>query len=218
MTGALAPIQVMIVDDHPLVRSAIKEALNAPDIAVVAEAGTAADVLAMAPSIRPDVLLLDLGLPDVSGREVVRELSGRLPDTKIVILSVSKAKRDVVETMEDGARGYLTKDVAGDALLAAVRGLRRGELAMDRRMAARLIDHLVQTGHRRRPQERTGFGQLTPRQREVLRLVADGLTDRGIAAALRVSPRTVESHVSAILHKLGVATRQQALRRYLEAT
>jgi DNA-binding NarL/FixJ family response regulator len=172
----------------------------------------------MAPSIRPDVLLLDLGLPDVSGREVVRELSGRLPDTKIVILSVSKAKRDVVETMEDGARGYLTKDVAGDALLAAVRGLRRGELAMDRRMAARLIDHLVQTGHRRRPQERTGFGQLTPRQREVLRLVADGLTDRGIAAALRVSPRTVESHVSAILHKLGVATRQQALRRYLEAT
>ena len=210
------PIQVMIVDDHPLVRSAIRAALTAPDINIVAEAGTAADALALAPAVRPDVLLLDLGLPDISGREVVRELSARLPDTKIVVLTVSKAKRDVVETMEDGARGYLTKDLPGSAILAAVRGLRRGELAMDRRLAARLVEHQIESNHRRRPQDRAGLALLTTREREVLRFVAEGMTDRGIADALGVSPRTVESHVGAILHKLGVATRQQAIRRYLE--
>jgi two-component system response regulator DegU len=209
-------LRVMLVDDHPMVRSAIRQALEAPDVEVVAEASSAEEAIGLAPSVRPDVLLLDIDLPGLSGIEAVRELAPRLPDTRIVMLTASTDNRDLLDAVRYGAGGYLTKDLTGDALLRAIRGLRKGDLAMSRGHAATVVEHLSRTA---RPQQADGGtleGLLSAREQDVLRLLAEGLTDREIATALAISPRTVESHVSSVLRKLGVRNRAEAAQRYRE--
>lgn len=207
------PIRVMLVDDHTLVRSAIRQALEAPDIEVVGEASSAEEALEMAPRLRPDLLLLDIDLPGMTGLEAVRELAPRLPDTRIVMLTVSTARRDLLDAMRHGASGYLTKDLTGDALLRAVRGIRRGDLPMSRVHAALVVEHLAR-GARSPGAATDEIAVLSAREQEVLRLLADGLTDREIAVGLAISPRTVESHVSSVLRKLGVRNRAEAAQRY----
>lgn len=217
-TGALRPLRVMLVDDHALVRSAVRQALTAPDIEVVGEAATAEETLAMAPELRPDVLLLDINLPGTDGLRLLRELAPRLPDTRIVMLTVSDNRRDLVEAMRHGAAGYVTKDLSPDALQRAVRGVRSGELPMSRTMAADVVRQLATgTGRGAVPVEDELLPGLSERETEVLGHLAEGLTDREIAERLGISPRTVETHVGSILHKLGVRNRAQAATRYREA-
>ena len=212
---AEAPLRVLLVDDHALVRSAIRQALQAPDIEVVGEAANAEEALAMAPLLRPDLLLLDIDLPGLSGIEAVRELAPRLPDTKIVMLTVSTDRRDLLGAVRHGAFGYLTKDLSGEALLRAVRGIRKGDLPMSRSHAATVMEHLTRSVRGGSPAEGDEVEQLlSARESEVLRLLAEGLTDREIAVALAISPRTVESHVSSLLRKLGVRNRAEAAQRY----
>ncbi len=208
-------LRVMVVDDHPLVRAAIRQAITAPDVEVVADVATAEEALRMAPEIRPDVLLLDIDLPGMDGVQLVRELAPRIPATRIVMLTVSAAERDVLGAMRFGAVGYLTKDLEPEALLRAVRGAAKGDLAMSRRMSARLVHNLVQAPrHGVTGSEEGEVGSLTEREEEVLRLMSQGLTDREIGAALTISPRTVGTHVGSILHKLGVRNRAEASGRY----
>lgn len=211
---AEAPLRVLLVDDHALVRSAIRQALTADDIEVVGEAGTAEEALELAPRLRPDVLLLDIDLPGLTGIEAVRELAPRLPGTRIVMLTVSTERRDLLDAVRHGAAGYLTKDLSGEALLRAVRGLRRGDLPMSRVHAALVVEHLARTT--RAPTDETDelAALLSAREHEVLRLLSDGMTDREIAGALAISPRTVESHVSNLLRKLGVRNRAEAAQRH----
>lgn len=209
-------LRVMLVDDHALVRSAIRQAITAPDVEVVGEASTAEEALALAPTLRPDVMLLDLDLPGMSGSHLVRELAPRLPQTKIVMLTVSTSRRDLLDAMRHGARGYLTKDLSPDALLRSVRGIRRGDLPMSRVFAAHVLDELARAA--RRGSGTTPASGLSSREEEVLDLLADGLTDREIAENLQISPRTVETHVSNVLHKLGVRNRAEAARRYRDDT
>jgi DNA-binding NarL/FixJ family response regulator len=211
------PITVMLVDDHALVRSAVRQALTATDIEVVGEAGTAEEALLLAPELAPDVLLLDLNLPGTSGLDLLRELAPRLPDTKIVMLTISDDRRDLMNAVRNGAAGYLTKDLSPDALQRAIRGIRSGDLAMSRAMAAEVIQHLATTTNRPPgPDAHGGIPGISPREEEVLALLADGLTDREIATRLGISPRTVETHVGSLLYKLGVRNRAQAARRYRE--
>ena len=210
-----APLRVLLVDDHALVRSAIRQALEAPDIDVVGEASSAEEALSIATLLRPDLLLLDIDLPGLSGIDAVRELAPRLPATRIVMLTVSTDRRDLLAAVRHGALGYLTKDLSGDALLRAVRGIRRGDLPMSRSHAATVVESLARNARKRGPGQDDGLGGvLSSRETEVLRLLADGLTDREIAAALAISPRTVESHVSSLLGKLGVRNRAEAAQRY----
>lgn len=210
-------IRVMIVDDHPLVRAAIRQAISAPDLEVVAEAGTAEDALLLAPQVRPDVLLVDIDLPGIDGVELVRELAPRLPATRIVMLTASRDDRQLLDAMRCGAVGYLTKDVSIEGLIRGIRSANEGELAMSRRTAATLVHRLVELsrsaaaiGNEADP----ALGTLTPRECDVLQRLAEGLTDHEIAEALTLSPRTVEAHVSSILHKLGARNRAEAARRY----
>ncbi|MDP2350054.1 MAG: response regulator transcription factor, partial [Chloroflexota bacterium] len=199
MTELRGPaLRVMLVDDHAHIRSAIRQAISAPDIVIVGEAAAGEEAIGLALSLRPDVILLDIDLPGLSGLDVVRELAPRLPKTSVVMLTVSSASRDLFEAIRLGAVGYLTKDLSPDALLRSLRGIADGDLAMPRRMAAQVLQHLAATG--RAP--RTGASRLdllSPRELEVLRLLAEGLTDREIGGALAISPRTVEAHVGSIL-------------------
>jgi DNA-binding NarL/FixJ family response regulator len=207
----------MLVDDHAFVRAAIVQALDGPDLAVVAEASTAEEAVDTALQVRPDILLVDIDLPGASGLHLLRDLAPRMPDTRIVLLTVSTDQRDVTEAMRLGAAGYLTKDMDPDALLRAVRGLLLGDLAMPRRLAATTMRELADAA-RRRPGERRieGVSTLTLREEEILRMLADGLTDREIGEALSISTRTVESHVGNILRKLDARNRADAARRYAE--
>jgi DNA-binding NarL/FixJ family response regulator len=203
------PLKIMLVEDHPLVRAAIRQTLTVPGIEIVGEAWSAESALDLIPGIRPDVMLIDIDLPGMNGVQLVREVAPRLPDTKIVMLTASGKTDDVVAAIRNGASGYLTKDMAGDALVRSVMGIRNGDLPMPRRMAAELVTRLV------RPQSRTEPGtNLSDREQQVLRLVADGLTDREVGEALGISPRTVGRHVGNILDKLGVRNRAEAARHY----
>jgi DNA-binding NarL/FixJ family response regulator len=209
-----APLRVMLVDDHALVRSAVRQALTAPDVEVVGEAASAEEALLLAPQLNPDVLLLDINLPGSDGMHVLRELRPRLPDTRIVMLTVSSERRDLMDAVREGAAGFLTKDLDPDALLRAVRGIRRGDLPMSRSMAAEVVRSLAS-----RPSPPAGggddiLGSLSVREGEVLRHLAAGRTDREIGEQLGISPRTVETHVGSILHKLNVRNRAEAARRY----
>ena len=209
------PTRVMLVDDHALVRSAVRQALAADDLEIVGEAASADEALLLAPQLAPDVLLLDINLPGTDGLQLLRELAPRLPTTRIVMLTVSNDRRDLVEAVRSGAAGYLTKDLSPEALQRAVRGIRSGDLAMSRSMAADVIQHLAATTNRSTTapglEEVAG---ISAREREVLALLAEGLTDREIGERLGISPRTVETHVGSLLSKLGVRNRAQAAARY----
>jgi DNA-binding NarL/FixJ family response regulator len=167
----------------------------------------------LAVSLRPDVLLLDIDLPGMSGIEIVRELAPRLPETRIVMLTISNDRRDLMDAIRHGASGYLTKDLSGDALLRAVRGIRHGDLPMSRGHAAVVVEQLARGGGLATAEDGPE-ALVSSREREVLRLLANGMTDREIAETLAISPRTVESHVSSLLRKLGVRNRAEAAERY----
>jgi DNA-binding NarL/FixJ family response regulator len=209
-------VRVMVVDDHPLVRAAVRQALSAPDVELVAEACDAEEALELAPQVRPDILLVDIDLPGMDGVSLVRELAPRLPETRIVMLTVSSADHHLLDATRFGAIGYLTKDISPKSLLRAVRSASEGELAMPRLMAARLVHRLIEASRRSTTSDDPALASLSARELEVLRLLAEGLTDRQIAESLTVSPRTVETHVSSVLHKLGARNRAQAARLYHE--
>jgi DNA-binding NarL/FixJ family response regulator len=212
--NSVGAIRVMIVDDHTLVRSAVARTLVSDGMVVVAEAATAEEALEVAPAVAPDILLVDLALPGMSGIQLVRELAPRLPTTRILILSTSSAERDLTDAVRYGAKGYLTKDVSPEALVRSLRAVHAGEMVIPRRLVGRLIAQLVRSGRLAVEDEDGSVEPLTPRERDVHRLLADGLGDRDIAVALTISRRTVETHVSSILRKFGVRNRAEAARRY----
>jgi DNA-binding NarL/FixJ family response regulator len=207
-------LRVVLVDDHELVRSAIRQAITAADICVVGEAASAEEAVDVATREHPDVVLLDIDLPGLSGVRILRELAPRLPDTQFVMLTVSENLRDVVDAIRNGAHGYLTKSLSPAALQRSVRGIRRGDLPMPRHLAARLVRELARPWH---ASSNHGLPTtLTSREVEILGLLSRGLTDREIANTLTISARTVETHVSNILRKLGVHRRAEAARQYRE--
>jgi two-component system nitrate/nitrite response regulator NarL len=209
--------RVMLVEDHALVRTAVRQAITSADIEVVAELSTAEAAIEPALELRPDIILLDIDLPGMSGLQFVREVAPRLPGTKIIMLTVSAAHRDIVEAVRFGAAGYLTKDLTPEALMRSIQGARNGDLPMPRKMAAEVMADLARSS-RRGVEEGRELSRLTDRETEVLRMISDGLTDREVSVALRISIRTVETHVSNILHKVAVRSRADAARVYRERT
>jgi DNA-binding NarL/FixJ family response regulator len=202
MTGK--QISVLIADDHPVVRQGISVLLSVHDDMIVAgEAADGDETLRLAEQLRPDVLLLDLKLPRLDGVEVLRRLPERSAGTRALVLTSAADKAQVVLALQAGAAGFLYKDVDPDALVRAIRSVHDGHTLL----AAEVADVL---SARPAGQVTSGIGALTRREREVLALLADGQSNREIASTLRVSEKTVKTHVSSVLAKLGVADRTQA--------
>lgn len=209
------PLRVLLVEDHALVRAAVSQAVaSAPDLEVVGESPTAEDAIARMAELRPDLVLIDIDLPGMRGTELVRELAPRYPETWIVMLTVSREERDLLDSIRSGARGYLTKDLSPDALVRSLRAVREGVMPMARRDASLLVRRFAAALPRHQSVGTATLPELTVRENEVLGLLADGMTDREISVALVVSRRTVESHVRNILEKLDVSSRLEASRIY----
>jgi DNA-binding NarL/FixJ family response regulator len=207
------PLRLLLVEDHPLVREAVRGVLDAGEMQVVGEASTPDAALSQALLLRPDVVVLDVDLRGESAVPIISELRRRLPEATVVILTASTSDRLVVEAVEAGARGFLTKDMDGETLRRSIIGAARGELAMTRRRSRLVTDHLAV----RRERSPLELG-LTERELEIIRMVAEGLTDREIAEALVLSRRTVEGHVARLIHKLGSRNRTEAAARYRSLT
>jgi DNA-binding NarL/FixJ family response regulator len=209
------PLRVVLVEDHELVRAAVRHALDAAaDIDVVGDAATAEEGVALVAELRPDVVLIDIDLPGMRGTELVRDLAPRFPESWLVMLTVSRAERDLLDAIRAGARGYLSKNLSPDALVRSVRAVRDGVMPMSRRDASLLITRFAAALPRHQSVGAAALPELTAHENEVLGLLADGMTDREIAVSLVVSRRTVESHVRNILEKLGVESRLEAARIY----
>ena len=207
-------LRILIVDEHPSVRAAMRRAVAARDLLVVAEAGSADDAGLAAVRSEPDVILLENELDDAGGHRVVRSLRKLLPHAAIVLFAMSFAEQDVVDAMQAGAMGFLEVGIGAHALQRAVRGAVRGDLAMSGDWARRVVRFM--TSRDGRGATLAGDLGLTARELEVMRLLAEGLTARQIGASLGISTRTAEGHVAQILRRLGARNRAEAVRRYYE--
>lgn len=201
------PIRVLIVDDHTLFRSGLKSLLQRQrDFEIVGEAGDGLEGLKRAKSLKPDVVLLDLHMPGVSGREAVQLIVEEVPETHVVMLTVSEDSEDLLDTLRAGAVGYLLKNIDTEALVEALRRAARGESVVSEQMTGKLIQGVRSPA---RPSASEGE-RLSPREKEILRLVARGESNKEIARALELAESTVKIHVQNVLRKLHLASRVQA--------
>jgi two-component system, NarL family, response regulator DegU len=200
--------KVVIIDDHPVVRAGMRTVLDAAeDIAVVAGGATGADALRLVSQHHPDVLLLDVNLPDLDGLEVTLRLCAQDFDTAILVLTVHDDRQTVFGLLENGAAGYVLKDEALETLVGAVRAAARGETWLSPSVADQVVRRALDKSP---PLKEPQPFPLTPRETEVLCLLAIGLDNASIAQRLVVTKRTVQNHVSSIYSKLGVDSRTQA--------
>jgi DNA-binding NarL/FixJ family response regulator len=191
-------IQVLIVDDHFLLRIGLANSLNVEsDMACVAEARTGAEALELYRKSLPDVVLMDLRLPDMDGVDATAKLRSEFPNAAVIMISTFDGEDDVYRSLQAGARSYVTKDISRDELLQIIRTVYEGKLSLPAAIAARLAQRMQRR-------------ELTEREREVLRLVVEGLTNKQIAASLHITEVTVKLHVSNILTKLGAQDRTHA--------
>jgi len=201
-------IRVVLVDDHELFRAGVRGEL-AGLVDIVGEAGTVADAGPLIRELDPDVVLLDVHLPDGGGEAVIAAVAPERPAVKFLALSVSDAAEDVIAVIRAGARGYVTKTISRDELFDAVRRVSDGDAVFSPRLAGFVLD-AFRTGEPLGADEE--LETLTPREREVLQLIARGYLYKEIAARLHLSVKTVEAHVSSVLRKLQLSTRHELTR------
>lgn len=205
-------IRVLIADDQPLVRRGLALILAPdPEFEVVGEAGDGAEAVALAERLRPDVVVMDIRMPVLDGVEATGKLSGLLPECRVLALSTFDMDEYVVAALRAGAYGFLPKDVSPEELTAAIRTVHTGEAAVAPRLLTRLISTYVRAPVRPARQPAGVPAGLTPREREIWRLLATGLDNTEIAADLDISVSTVKNHITGIFGKLGVRDRAQAV-------
>jgi DNA-binding NarL/FixJ family response regulator len=211
-----APIRVAVADDQAIIRDGLVTVLGLlPDMDVVGEAADGAEAVALAVSARPDVILMDLRMPVLDGAEATARIAAEAPGTAVLVLTTYADDDSILGALRAGARGYLTKDAGRAELAAAVRAVARGQTTFAPEVGARIVSSLTAATAAAEPtpaQELVSrFPALTPREADVLALVADGLSNTEIARTLYVSVATVKTHINAIFAKLAVRTRPQAI-------
>ncbi|MFJ8823936.1 response regulator [Streptomyces sp. NPDC102467] len=209
MTAAL---RIVVADDQDVVRAGFGALLDSrPDFTVVGSAAGGAEAVRVCREARPDLVLMDVRMPGMDGIEATRRIVRDLPDTRIVMLTTFDLDEYVYDALAAGASGFLLKDMLAERLFEAVRIVAAGEALLAPTVTRRLIAEFTRLRPRAIPQQALGTDTLTPREREVLRLIAEGLSNQEIAGRLVVGGETVKTHVSRILAKLGVRDRAQAV-------
>ncbi|MFD4142753.1 response regulator [Streptomyces sp. NPDC058572] len=204
------PIRVFLLDDHEVVRRGLNDLLEAePDIEVVGEAATAEQALARGPALRPHVAILDVRLPDGNGIAVCRDLRSRMPGLACLMLTSFDDEDALLDAIMAGAAGYVLKQIKGTDLVSAIRTVATGQSMLDPATTARLM-HSLRGPEAAGPEEDERLAALSEREREVLDLVGEGLTNSQIGKRLYLSEKTVKNHISRLLSKLGVERRVQA--------
>ena len=215
----MAQLRVLIADDHPLFRSGLRALLGAlPDTAVAGEATTGEEAVALAAELQPDLVVMDLQMPGISGIEATRRILDASPHIAVLVVTMFEDDYSVFAAMRAGARGYVLKDTDEEDMLHAIRAVGKGEAIFSPAVARRVIDFFTGT---RSTVERAvptrAFPELTDREREVLDLIAQGLSNAELADRLSLSPKTVRNHISNIFAKLQVTDRAQAIVRARKA-
>ncbi len=195
-------IQILIADDHEIVREGLRALIeDEPDMKIVGEAKSGREAVEMAEELRPDVVLMDVGMPDLNGIEAARKITRRAPGVKILALSIHSGGQFVAKMLEAGASGYLLKDNAFEELAAALRRVTQDKTYLCSEVTGPIVeDYLNRLGE----EEDAKASPLTSREREVLQLLAEGLISKQIASRLNISPKTVETHRSRLMKKLGI--------------
>ncbi len=207
-------VRVLIADDHPFFRDGMHMFLDTtPDIEVVGEAATGGDAVVGAVALAPDVVLMDIKMPGMSGIEATRRIREECPSAHVLVVTMFEDDATVFTAMRAGARGYVLKDAEKDDVLRAIRSVARGEAIFSPAIASRVIDYFAAT-HPAAPAQ--AFPTLTAREREILHLMVRGASNLEIARLLSLSPKTIANYVSNILSKLQVAGRAEAIERARE--
>ncbi len=212
-------LRILIADDHPLFRSGLRALLNAvPNTTVVAEATTGEEAIALVAEVQPDVAVMDLQMPGISGIDATRRILEASPHIGILVVTMFEDDYSVFAAMRAGARGYVLKDTDEEEILHAIRAVGRGEAIFSPSVARRVIDYFANP-HRYDPHAvpPRAFPELTDREREILDLIARGVSNPEIAQRLVLSPNTVRNHISNIFSKLQVADRAEAIVRARKA-
>ncbi|HEX6195387.1 MAG TPA: response regulator transcription factor [Jiangellaceae bacterium] len=205
------PTRVVLVDDHAMFRTGVRSELESAgdSVTVVGEAADVGEAVQVIAKTEPDVVLLDVHLPGGGGTEVLRQVGAKHPDVRFLALSVSDAAEDVIGTIRGGARGYVTKSITGEDLVAAIKRVAEGDAVFSPRLAGFVLDAFAGGDA---PSIEEDLDRLTQREREVLRLIARGYAYKEVAKELFISIKTVETHVSAVLRKLQLSNRYELTR------
>ncbi|MFC1907332.1 response regulator [Chloroflexota bacterium] len=207
-------IKIIVVDDHVVVRQGTCKLLEEEnDLEVVAEAGDGEEAVKLAVELSPDVAILDIAMPKMDGIEATRQIKACCPNVNVLILSAYDDTQFIFSLLEAGAAGYLLKSVHRRELIAAIRAVREGESVLHPSIARKVLSRFVPLSNK--PGEKEPTGALSERETEVLKLMANGASNKQIAKTLHVSIRTIQGHLSQIFHKLGVSSRTEALVRAL---
>jgi DNA-binding NarL/FixJ family response regulator len=205
-----APIRVLIVDDHPVVRQGLRSMLEADDVEIAGEAGSGAEAIALVEKLQPDVTLMDIRMPDMDGLAAMAAMKKLPVNTSVIVLTTYHNMQYLVRSVIYGAAGYFMKGIGRDELLAAIRAVAQGRSLLQVHQLRTVIERLVHEDAKAAPHAAKKLSVLTPRERETLSLVAQGLTNEQIARILGISRATVKTHVENIIGKLGVSDRTQA--------
>ncbi|MFI2721957.1 response regulator [Streptomyces collinus] len=207
--GAQSPIRVFLLDDHEVVRRGVRDLLNdEPDITVIGEAATVEQALVRVTALRPQVAVLDVRLPDGDGVTVCRELRSHMPELACLMLTSFDDEEALLDSIMAGASGYVLKQIQGSDLVSAVRTVAAGQSLLDASATTKLMARL--RGEQTKEPEQEALPDLTEREREILALIGEGLTNRQIGQRLYLAEKTVKNHISRLLAKLGVERRVQA--------
>jgi len=204
---------ILIIDDHPLFREGLKAIIERDSkFEVVGEAGTGREGLRMVKKLKPDLVLVDISLPDQSGIELTREIRSLILDTRVMIVSMHSKIDYIAEAFQAGATGYVIKESASERLLHALEYVSRGEYFLDSSVSQEVVKKLMESPAREAKITNAAYGTLTPREQEIMRLLAEGLSAKQVAKKLFISPKTVENHRSNIMSKLGLHSTVELIR------
>jgi len=204
---------ILIIDDHPLFREGLKTIVERDKrFKVVGEAGNGRQGLKMARQLKPDLSVVDISLPDINGVQVATEMRSYLPETKIMIVSMHSKIDYIAEAFQAGATGYVAKDSASDRLIQGIESVLKGEYFLDSAVSHQVVEKLMKFPVKDAKITDADYGSLTPREQEVMRLLAEGSTPKEIADKLCISPKTVENHRANIMKKLGIHSTMELVR------